>query len=203
MGAAEQRELVRRAVLARRDALSSNDRADYGRLIANRFWTLPDVQAVRVLHFSLSTGSEVPTDGLVAEAKARGMRVVVPVTLTGERRLILADFEGPEGVAPGPFGIRQPRVGVHPPVDVREVDLVVVPGVAFDPQGTRLGWGAGYYDRLLAEARPSTPIVALAFECQMVPAIPIREHDVRVTMIVTERRTIRTGGDHPGSPVSD
>lgn len=164
---------------------------------------LPDVQAVRVLHFSLSTGSEVPTDGLVAEAKARGMRVVVPVTLTGERRLILADFEGPEGVAPGPFGIRQPRVGVHPPVDVREVDLVVVPGVAFDPQGTRLGWGAGYYDRLLAEARPSTPIVALAFECQMVPAIPIREHDVRVTMIVTERRTIRTGGDHPGSPVSD
>jgi 5-formyltetrahydrofolate cyclo-ligase len=74
---------------------------------------------------------------------------------------------------------------------VDRLDLVVVPGVAFDPQGNRLGWGAGYYDRLLAQVRADAPIVALAFECQIVPAIPPESHDVPVDVIVTEQRIIR------------
>lgn len=195
MGAAEQRELIRRAVLARRDAILPADREEWGQAIRRRFWTLPDLQGALVLHLSLSIGSEVPTDELIAEARGRGLRVVVPVTLVADRRLLLSEFPGPDAMVTGPFGIREPRPDRRMPVDVTEVDLLVIPGVAFDPEGHRLGWGAGFYDRLLAGAQTRVPIVALAYECQMVPAIPTQEHDVRVSIIVTEGRIIRPEHD--------
>jgi 5-formyltetrahydrofolate cyclo-ligase len=72
--------------------------------------------------------------------------------------------------------------------------------VTFDDQGNRLGWGAGYYDRLLADARRGAPIIALAYECQIVPAIPPRDHDVRVSVIVTDQRVIRSRAATPSAP---
>jgi 5-formyltetrahydrofolate cyclo-ligase len=71
-------------------------------------------------------------------------------------------------------------------VGVEELDLVVVPGVAFDRAGGRMGHGKGYYDKLLEHARPDTPLVALAFECQLFPEIPAEAHDVFMDKVVTE-----------------
>jgi 5-formyltetrahydrofolate cyclo-ligase len=71
-------------------------------------------------------------------------------------------------------------------VDVKEIDLVMVPGVAFDRTGARMGHGKGYYDKLLEHARPETPLVALAFECQLFPEIPTQSHDVFMDKIITE-----------------
>lgn len=70
---------------------------------------------------------------------------------------------------------------------VKELDLVMVPGVAFDRRGARMGHGMGYYDKLLEHARPDAPLVALAFECQLFPEIPTQEHDVFMDKIITER----------------
>ncbi len=192
MGAAEQRELLRREVLARRDGLLAAERRRLSRAIADRFWSVPDLASIRTVHFSLSVGSEADTRDLVADAIHRGIRVVVPVTLVSDRRLLLAEYEGSETLRPGPFGIPEPASGRRKVVDLDTVDALVVPGLAFDLDGNRLGWGAGYYDRLLASVRLEVPIIALAFECQLVPAIPPQGHDVRVSLIVTEQRVIRT-----------
>lgn len=72
-----------------------------------------------------------------------------------------------------------------------ELDLVMVPGTAFDPRGGRMGQGKGYYDRLLARVRPDAPLVALAFECQMFPEIPVAPHDVFMDVVLTETRELR------------
>ncbi len=192
MGAAQQREALRREVLARRDRLLPEERRRASRAIAQRFWGLAEIASARTLHVSLSTGSEVETADVVAEARRRGLRVVVPVTLVNERRLLLAEFDGPETLAPGPFGIPEPQPEGRKVVDLACVDALVIPGVAFDEHGNRLGWGAGYYDRLLERVRPDVPIIALAYECQIVPAVPPEGHDVCVSVIVTEQRIIRT-----------
>jgi 5-formyltetrahydrofolate cyclo-ligase len=71
-------------------------------------------------------------------------------------------------------------------VDPQELDLVMVPGVAFDRRGGRMGHGKGYYDKLLERVRPEAPLVALAFECQLFPEIPVAPHDVFMSKIVTE-----------------
>lgn len=193
VGAAEEREHVRRAVLARRDQLTPQARAEFSRAICERFWTLDDLRGARTIHLSLSVGSEVSTQDLVTEARRRGVRVVVPVTITAERRLLLTELGEGVTLVPGPFGIPEPHPNARVPVAVETLGAVVVPGLAFDPHGNRLGWGAGYYDRLLAGVRPGVPVVALAFECQLVPAIPSLGHDVRMSAIITEQRVIRAG----------
>jgi 5-formyltetrahydrofolate cyclo-ligase len=193
VGAAEDRERVRRDVLTRRDQLASEARRELSDAITRRFWTLDELRGVAAIHVSLSVGSEVSTDGIVAEARRRNVRVAVPVTVVAERRLLLTELRDGSTLVPGPFGIPEPHPDVRAPVKVESLDVVVVPGLAFDPRGHRLGWGAGYYDRLLAEIRPQIPIVALAFECQIVPTIPSLAHDVRMSAIVTEQRVIRSG----------
>ena len=72
-------------------------------------------------------------------------------------------------------------------VDPKQIDLVMVPGVAFDKQGARMGHGFGYYDKLLEHVRPDAPLVALAFECQLFPEIPTQAHDIFMDKIITER----------------
>lgn len=193
VGAAEERERLRRAVLAQRDQLEPETRTTFSRAISERFWMLEELRGAGTIHLSLSVGSEVSTQDVVAEARRRGVRVVVPVTMTAERRLLLTELVEGARLVPGPFGIPEPTPDTRVPVAIDVLGAVVVPGLAFDPQGNRLGWGAGYYDRLLAGLRPGIPVVALAFECQIVPAIPSLGHDVRMSAIVTEQRVIRAG----------
>jgi 5-formyltetrahydrofolate cyclo-ligase len=193
VGAAEERERLRRAVLARRDQLAPETRAEFSRTISERFWSLDELRGAATIHVSLSVRSEVSTADLVTQARRRGIRIVVPVTITEARRLVLTELVEGATLVPGPFGISEPHPDSRVPVPIESLDAVVVPGLAFDPQGNRLGWGAGYYDRLLAGVGLGTPVVALAFECQIVPSIPSLGHDVRMSAIVTEQRVIRSG----------
>jgi 5-formyltetrahydrofolate cyclo-ligase len=89
------------------------------------------------------------------------------------------------------YKILEPKAALrdlsHKRVEVRELDLIMVPGVAFDRRGGRTGHGKGYYDKLLQHARSDAPLVALAFECQMFPEIPTQEHDVFMDKVITER----------------
>src|SRR5437879_13915118 len=82
----------------------------------------------------------------------------------------------------------RPQLGHLSPKQVtpQELDLVMVPGVAFDRRGGRMGHGKGYYDKLLQHARPETPLAALAFECQLFPEIPVAPHDIFMDKVITE-----------------
>jgi 5-formyltetrahydrofolate cyclo-ligase len=143
-----------------------------------------------VLGFA-SFGSEVETRAFLHRVLASGRALALPRVDRGARRLVLhwvasLDTE----LRPGPWGIPEPdparcRLAAPP-----EIDFVLVPGVAFDPDGGRLGYGAGYYDRLLAAwPLPLPPLVAAALQIQIVPVVPVLAGDHRVDIVVTESQT--------------
>jgi 5-formyltetrahydrofolate cyclo-ligase len=111
--------------------------------------------------------------------------------VVGPRLLEARHVTDPDAdLEPGAWGIPEPRKGL-PAVPPRQIDAVVVPGAAFSVAGARCGYGGGFYDTYLPELRPGTPRVALAFETQIVDALPSAPHDLRVDTIVTETRVIR------------
>lgn len=156
--------------------------------ICTRVTTLPSFVAARVLHCYLPIRSEVDTRPLLAAALARGIGVVVPVV-----RPDVADLAHSwvtsltaEDLEVGSFGTLQPRI--LQPAEVGVWDLIIVPLLAFDRAGYRLGYGKGYYDRLLTGAPAHT--IGVAFAIQEAPALPHEPHDIPLDWIVTENEVI-------------
>jgi 5-formyltetrahydrofolate cyclo-ligase len=177
---------IRRAVLAVRDGIPSERRVAMGDRIADRFLDVAEVEAAANLLLFWSFGSEVPTARLIERLHERGVTVGLP-RIEG-RELVPVRFAPGDPTEPTSFGAMEPSSGR--PIAASDLDVVAVPGVAFDRRGRRIGYGAGYYDRLL----PRTPAVsiALAFEVQVLAEqLPAGRTDVDVDMIVTEEETIR------------
>ncbi|MGA2617171.1 MAG: 5-formyltetrahydrofolate cyclo-ligase [Thermoguttaceae bacterium] len=166
-----------------------------GRRITDRLRAMPEYGAAATVLSYVSFRSEVPTREFIEQALADGKRVAVPWCV--EDRLELFRLEGLADLAPGSFGILEPRpeVRLRPErrAAVEELDLVVVPGLAFDPHCGRIGYGRGYFDRLLARAGGETALVAVAFQCQIFAEVPMLPGDVRMDAIVTETKVYRRG----------
>jgi 5-formyltetrahydrofolate cyclo-ligase len=188
----EKKAQIRRSVLADRDALDPEERATASAAIRRRLAELPQVTGARTLLAFAAFGSEVDLDPLLENLIARGVGVFLP---------FVVGFSPPElGIArvrdlaadlvPGRFGIREPDPARRRAARADRVDVVIVPGVAFDPVGRRIGYGGGFYDRLIAGLRPGTPAIAVAFTCQVLPEVPATTHDRTVDAIVTEGATI-------------
>ena len=176
---------IRKKVLAARDALSPVERTVKSREIEERLFFLPEFKSARVILFFASFRSEVDTGPMIRRALAFGKRVVLPKVTGAELALHeISDLD--RDVSPGTWGIPEPH-GPEP-VTLEEIDLIIVPGAAYDEQGNRVGYGAGFYDKLLTAFRKMT--VALAFEAQIVPNVPTEMHDIPIKKIVTERRII-------------
>jgi 5-formyltetrahydrofolate cyclo-ligase len=185
---------LRRVVLARRGELASGERSELSRRIARRALALPDVRRARTVMAFSSFGSEVDTGPLIEGLREAGIRVVLPRVEGPEVVAVAHEPGGP--MAPASFGAQEP-VGSDL-VEPREVDLVIVPGVAFDRGGRRVGYGGGFYDRFLGRTRPGVPAVAVAFALQVVDEVPAGAFDRRVDAIVTEDEVIRCGFDGRG-----
>jgi 5-formyltetrahydrofolate cyclo-ligase len=157
------------------------------REIGERLFAVPEFESARIVMFFVSFRSEVETGPMIRRALTSGKRVILPKVKGKDLALFeIRDFEN--DVSPGAWGIPEPVTSL--PVDLAEIDLIVVPGVAFDGRGNRLGYGAGFYDRLLTAFTKTT--VALAFESQIMPRIHADPHDVPVKKIVTEKRILET-----------
>lgn len=172
---------IRAASAARRAALPSSTREAAGRLITRRVLAMPQVtQASTVLAYA-STTVEVPTEPLVLALEDLGVRVLLPRQTTSG--IEVASAVGP--LEPGPHGILEPT---GPNLDLEAVEVILIPGIAFDRRGHRIGHGTGAYDRLLAASRATR--IGLAFACQIVSHIPDRPHDQAVGFIITEEGMI-------------
>ena len=129
---------------------------------------------------------EVQTWRMIEAMLSQGKRVVVPVTQRRTKRLRLSEVRAPNTeFAPGTFGVREPVASAMRPVPVRDLDLVLVPGIAFDRRGHRLGHGHGYFDRFLARLPKTTPTVGLAFRFQLLDRLPTAPHDHAVQQVLT------------------
>jgi 5-formyltetrahydrofolate cyclo-ligase len=186
----DAKQALRAQVIAVRDALDPVYRATASRLICARVEALPSFAAARVVLVTLPFGSEWDTRPLAQSALASGKTLVVPRVNSATRMLELhAIGDIAADAAPGFHDIPEPRPTM-PRVDATTIDWVLVPGVAFSPEGRRLGYGGGYYDRLMLMLRPATPRIAGAFDAQIAQRIPAASHDLAVDLIVTESRIL-------------
>lgn len=189
----EAKAQVRRHALARRDAMTPDQRRRASAAIRDRLLALDVVADARTLLGFASFGTEVRLDPLLDERIAQGVGVFLPyiVQMTPPTLEVVRVTDLERDLVPGRMGIREPDPRGRRPARVDRLEVVIAPGVAFDRAGHRVGYGGGFYDRLLPRLRPGTPVLAVAFATQVTDAVPADAHDVPVDMIVTEAGTIR------------
>lgn len=186
----ERKRTLRDALIATRDAISPAVRAEASRAIAARITALDAYRRARVVLLTLPYRSEWDATLVARHALADGKIVAVPRVDVARRMLQplrVRDLD--VDVEAGYRGIPEPRDHC-PTVSAETIEWVLVPGVAFDADGRRLGYGGGYYDRLLPLLSPEAPRVAGAFDVQLVESVPAAPHDIGVDCIATELRLV-------------
>jgi len=163
------------------------------REIHRRLAALPEFKAAGTVMFYVDVRHEVRTQSLLPSVWQQGKRIVVPYCVGDRLELFL--LHDVDELAVDTFGILEPQHELRGRLDrkleVSAIDLIVVPGVAFDRRGGRVGHGRAYYDKLLNRVRPDTTLAALAFECQLFPAVPVESHDVAMDVVITEEAVYR------------
>ncbi|WZO98013.1 5-formyltetrahydrofolate cyclo-ligase [Isosphaeraceae bacterium EP7] len=181
---------LRREVRARILATAPARRLEEEAELALRFETLPGLSSARtVLLYVRAFREEIDTRPMVASALERNLIVACPrVDAAGQRLRLFRIADPDRDLVPGTLNIPEPAA-TCPELSPKAIDWVLVPGLAFDPRGYRLGRGGGYYDRLLPELRPDAPRWALAFDAQWVEGLPVEPHDMPLDGIVSPSRT--------------
>lgn len=173
-------------------ALAPDVRAAAEAEIARRVWSVPQVAGARTLMLYASLPEEVATDAIADEARRRGIVLVYPRCLA-DRSMTLHAVDSPDALRPGRFGIREPDADACAIRRMEDVDAALIPGLAWDRAGHRLGRGAGYYDRMLADPAWRGFRCGLFFAAQETPSVPHDAWDVPLHAIVTDREVVRPG----------
>jgi 5-formyltetrahydrofolate cyclo-ligase len=182
--------LRQRAVEARR-AIPPSSLAIMSADVGRNLESLREYREARTLAAYVAKDDEVQTAPILEMAVSSGKTVVVPLVDVPSGSLLFFRVARMDELSPGHFGVLEPKRGPRP-VALSETDLVLVPLLAWDSRGHRLGYGKGYFDRALAN-RGSALAIGLAFECQRVERVPEEPHDVRLDVLVTEKRVLRFG----------
>jgi 5-formyltetrahydrofolate cyclo-ligase len=186
----DDKRALRERLVARRDAIDVEQRAAASQAIASRIVALAGYDRARVVLLTLPFRSEWNALLLARHALSAGKTVVAPRVDPAARMLrLLRIVDLDRDVEPGYRGIPEPRATCEA-VSLQAIDWILTPGVAFDASGRRLGYGGGYYDRLLPLLPRTAPRVAGAFEVQVAERVPAAPHDIAVDCIVTEQRVI-------------
>lgn len=187
----QQKATIRKEILGKRKSQDPMARAALSRSILRTLLNHPEFQKADEILVYLSKDGEVGTDNLLSRAFELGKRVCVPVVDPTSKELRISELPGPEvSFRLGNFGVREPAEEDLNFVPPNQIDLVVAPGLAFDRRGGRIGYGKGYYDRLLSRLGSHVPRIALAFDFQVLDAVPQDENDIRVNVIITEKSTV-------------
>ncbi len=176
---------IRETALRRRREITASDRLQASTVIGEKVFLRPEYTAAKVVCLYVSLADEVDTSGIMRQSLTHKQVVIPKVHADGTLRLHTTS--APEELTPGAFGILEPA-GENREVMATAIDLFIIPGVAFDRLGGRIGHGHGYYDRLLQQVH--VPIMGLAFSEQIVPDTYAESHDVRVNVVITEKEVI-------------
>ena len=187
----ELKKNLRAQAHERRNAQENKD--GLSEIICDQLMATPEYQAAKTVLWYVDVRSEVRTRNHFPKALGKGQKVIVPYCVDGLRDLF--HLESMDELSLGMYRILEPKTELRDQPGKRvypqDLDLVVVPGVAFDRRGGRMGHGFGYYDKLLEHVKPGTPLLALAFECQVYDEIPVASHDVFMNAVITEKGVIR------------
>jgi len=182
---------IRKEALGKRDRIPHELKGTKDSSIKQRLLALTEFLSARSVLLYASFRSEVETSGIIRESLSMGKRAILPKVDKRRHKLLLYEIKNLDELVSGFMGIPEPFQSEEREALLEDIDLVIIPGAGYDYAGNRLGYGGGYYDKLLSGKNKNTPIIALAYEEQLVEAIPAEKHDVRVDMIVTDQRVIR------------
>ena len=187
----EEKKRLRKEIIDRRNNLSITERFDASKRIKDTLFSLHEFKDAKRVHFFISFGSEVITSEMIKDAIKMGKSVVVPFVDREKKELRLSEIKDFfKELEPGYWGILEPKKEYRRDASIDDIDLMVMPGVAFDEKGHRLGYGMAFYDKLLSDRKRNMPLIAIAFDMQVVDDVPCERHDILIDKIVTEKRVI-------------
>lgn len=182
------KDSIRKHILNTRDALMPVQIAQKSEQIRARLFQLQEFQHASSIMFYVSFRSEVQTLNMIKEAILLDKNILIPAVNPTKKELEVFTISSTDELAPGAYGILEPKQR-DKPTKLNTIELIIVPGCVFDLRGFRIGYGAGYYDKLLKNV--SAVSIALSFDFQIVSKIPCLEaHDMQVDKIITEERII-------------
>jgi len=185
------KEEIRRNTLKKRISLSSEDIKNKSRQLLLNLAETVEYRNSQNIMFYVATRSEVQTEEMIKMSIKMGKNVFVPIILPECLNLAPSKiFDFDSELEKGKKGILEPKKEYYRLFPPEDIDLIIIPGVAFDLNGNRIGRGFGYYDNFLRKVHPSAKIIALAFEMQVVKKIPNDKNDIPVHKIITEKRII-------------
>ena len=189
-----EKKQMREAILAVRDAMPPAARRAASLVIIEKVCALPAYQVARTVLAYIGFGSEIDTQALIERIIADAKIAVVPRVDRATQALILHSVKSLSELVTSKWGIREPPAEA-PVISASGIEFILMPGVAFDRAGNRLGYGRGYYDKLLTSVDPALARVAGAFSCQIVVKVPVGSHDQKIDTIITENEIINMQHD--------
>lgn len=181
-----KKEEIREKLLKQLRSQDEEQRRIKSQEIKKKLFSHPEHKRAKTVMFYIAEDIEVDTEDMIKDNLRHGKKVVVPITVVSRNELIaslLVDYD--KELTKGPYGILEPKSDFARPVPLKMIDLVIVPGVAFDKEGNRLGHGTGYYDRFLSKMPKDVPTIGLAFNFQIVDPLPTFSHDISVKEILS------------------
>ncbi len=173
---------IRSKILLQLKTQEEEDRSRKSKIIQNKLLRNKVFRKAKIVMFYIAFGGEVNTEEMIREAKKIGKLICVPICRKDKETMQPAILEDSGKLKRGPYGVLEPVAEAL--VEPKDVDLIIVPGLAFDKKCNRLGRGKGYYDRFLRKLSDKTPSIGLAFDFQILPLIPTTAFDVSVKEII-------------------
>lgn len=177
---------LRRHLQQKRRLLSPELRTHFSQRACEWMLACEELKKAQVILAFHPFGEEMDILPFVEEVRKRGGEIWLPLTIPAERRLVPYRYDGPHMLKQGVYGIWEPDPAKAAVMDFSRLDAILVPGVAFDLRGGRMGYGAGYYDRFLAGLSHHPFLLGVGFSMQVVDEVPMEPHDIVLDAIVTE-----------------
>ena len=181
----------RKKVISERGNQSQEFISKNSSIITNKLLQMDCIKKAKTIMLYLDFNNEVKTDDLINKLISLKKIVASPITLKEEKKLIptqITDLKN--GVKIGAYNIREPKPDLSRIIDISDLDVVIVPGVAYDNNCYRLGYGGGFYDRFLENLKPDSKTIGIAFDLQIFDEVPKEPHDAQLDFIITESKII-------------
>ncbi|TPG91009.1 5-formyltetrahydrofolate cyclo-ligase [Brevibacillus laterosporus] len=186
----QEKKRLRQEIIRVRDLLSKEACLEKSYKATQHLWSIPHVKHARSIMCFSSFGSEIDTWSFIEEARERHIQISLPLTERERKKITPYIYEGRNSLKKGAYGIWEPDPIHSTEMKLSNIDVIIVPGVAFDQQKGRVGYGAGYYDRFFASLPHEPRRIGFCFAMQVVEKVPMEPFDMRLHQIVTEEGII-------------
>ncbi len=183
------KEIARLKNLSKRNSLTKKQVEQKSNEVQKLVEELPEFKKAKCIMLYYGVHNEVETKELIEKALELGKRVALPATNFEKRAMVAREIDSTKELAETKQGLFEPKT--QKPIEAKEIDLIIIPGVAFDKTCSRIGRGMGFYDSLLRKTSTKIPLIGLCFEENLEEKLPTESHDVKMNIVVTEKQVIK------------